>query len=104
MRRRPLPSPAPWAVSGQGLEWRIHCTRAGRVDRHLGLVATASNESDAYLISAAPDAVAALADLVAFNEPDSLADQQTDFSLRLDHEAAWERARRALAKAWGRRS
>jgi hypothetical protein len=47
------------------------------------------------------DLLAALRDLVDFDEPDSVLDQQTDVRLRVARQEAWDRARAAIAKAEG---
>lgn len=67
--------------------------------------ATSSRQGDVYanarLIAAAPELLSALEAVLAFEDPDSLEDQQTDARLRAARAEAWERAKDVIAKATG---
>jgi hypothetical protein len=55
--------------------------------------------ADAKLLAAAPQLAEALRDVLAFLDPDSIADQRSDARLREERAAAEARARTALAAA-----
>lgn len=59
--------------------------------------------ADVLLIAAAPELLEALEGVLAFEDPDSIEDQQSDIRLREARAEAWERVKAAIAKATGER-
>lgn len=60
-------------------------------------------QANARLIAAAPELLRALENVLAFEDPDSLEDQQKDARLRQARAHAWQGAKDAIAKATGDR-
>ena len=56
------------------------------------------DRANAEAIAMLPKLVGALQLLVAFHDPDSLEDQETDAFLRAEHARVWENARELLEK------